>query len=38
MQAYLKWDIGIERIETSIMVDFFTKHYKKVVSVLDNLW
>lgn len=30
MKAYLKWDIGIERIETSIMVDFFTKHYKKV--------
>lgn len=37
MQAYLKWDIEIEKIETSVMVDYFAKHYKKVVSIPRSL-
>lgn len=37
LQAYLKWDIEIEKIDTSYMVDYFAKHYKKVVSIPSQL-
>ncbi|KAG0579697.1 hypothetical protein KC19_4G117600 [Ceratodon purpureus] len=30
MKAYLKWDIDIEKVETSVMVDYFATHYKRV--------
>jgi hypothetical protein len=33
----LKGDIEIERIKTSVMVDYFATHYKKVVSILSSL-
>lgn len=32
MQTHLKWDIEIERVETSFMEDYYSRRYKKVVS------